>query len=234
MRKVFMVLAGALIALPIFAQQKKPTVTPTPSANRSTNLNSSKSNRAVQPTVTPTLGNAREVALGGPDTAARGKPTKDQRQMTGRVLSQQGRTFTVLSNGKEFTFFAKAGEIPKVGDTIDITYTQTPDGPLTVTTIKSTKSNTSDRVAEVTPTPSVERGKPTKDQRQMTGKVIRQSGNTFTVLSGGKEVTFSAAKTGDYWQFPKVGETIDITYTQTPGGPLEAVTVRGSKSNSDN
>ena len=139
MRRIFMLLAAALVALPIFAEQKKPTVTPTSAANRSINLNSSKSNRVAQPTVTPT-----------PESdATRGKPTKDQRQMTGkviRVLSQQGRaTFVVQSKGKEFTFSAaNLKALPKVGDVIDITYTQTPSGPLEATTVKSSKSNTSD------------------------------------------------------------------------------------------
>lgn len=147
MRKLFMVLAAALIALPILAEGTKTTVTPTPSANRSINLNSSRSNRVAQPTVTPTAtGNARETALGGPDTTARGKPTKDQRQMTGkvvRVLSQQGRSsFTVLSGGKEVTFSTSktADTVPKVGETIDVTYTQTPGGPQAVAIVKS-KSN---------------------------------------------------------------------------------------------
>ena len=82
-----------------------------------------------------------------------------------------------------------------------------------------------------TPTPDAQRGKPTKEQRQMTGKVLRQSGSTFTVLSGGKEVTFSVSKAGD--TIPKVGETIDITYIQTPNGP-QAITIIRSKSNITN
>lgn len=54
---------------------------------------------------------------------------------------------------------------------------------------------------------------------------------TFTVMSKGKSVKFSAAKLK---ALPKVGEIIDITYTQNPGGPMEATTVKGGKSNSDN
>jgi hypothetical protein len=148
MRKILAViamLAAALVALPMFAEQKKPKPTATPAPNRSIRLDSSRSNRVVQPPVTP--GNAREVALGGPDTADRGKPTKEQRRITGRVLSQQGRrdraTFTVLSNGKEFTFSAaKLQTLPKVGETIDITYPQTPGGTLEAATINTTRSNT--------------------------------------------------------------------------------------------
>jgi hypothetical protein len=170
MRKSFMVLAAALIALPIFAQQSQ-TPTVTPAANRAKDRSRvlQQQGRVVQPTVTPTPGNTREVALGGPDTA-----TRQQRGLT-----------------------------------------PTPGG-----------------------TEAEARGKPTKDQRgheathvvqQMTGKVIRLSGSTFAVLSGGKEVTLSAAKLK---ALPKVGQILDVTYTQTPGGPLEATTVTTSKSNS--
>ena len=63
----------------------------------------------------------------------------------------------------------------------------------------------------------------------MTGKVLEiQAGKTFTVMSNGKVVTFNAAKLK---ALPKVGEIIDITYTQTPGGPMEAINLNSSKSN---
>jgi hypothetical protein len=52
---------------------------------------------------------------------------------------------------------------------------------------------------------------------------------TFTVMAKGKEVTFSAAKLK---VLPKVGAIIEITYTETPGGPMEATTISSSKSNS--
>jgi hypothetical protein len=51
---------------------------------------------------------------------------------------------------------------------------------------------------------------------------------TFTVMSKGKSVTFSAAKLR---ALPKVGEIIDITYTQNPGRPMAATTINTSKSN---
>jgi hypothetical protein len=31
---------------------------------------------------------------------------------------------------------------------------------------------------------------------------------------------------------PKVGSIVDVTYTENPGGPLKAVTLNASKSNS--
>jgi hypothetical protein len=67
----------------------------------------------------------------------------------------------------------------------------------------------------------------------MTGKVTGVNGaaKTFTVMAKGTAVTFTAAKLK---VLPKVGEIVDITYTGIPGGPLEATTVKGSKSNSDN
>jgi len=65
---------------------------------------------------------------------------------------------------------------------------------------------------------------------KITGKVIQvnEKAKTFTVMSKGQAVTVSAAKLP---ASPKVGEIIDITYTQTPGGPNEATTINTSKSN---
>jgi len=88
------------------------------------------------------------------------------------------------------------------------------------TTIKSTKSNTSERVAADQATP-----------KQMTGKVteVNNQAKTFTVMSKGKAVVFSAAKLE---ALPKVDEIIDVTYTENPGGgPMEATTINNSKSN---
>lgn len=70
----------------------------------------------------------------------------------------------------------------------------------------------------------VETQKPATGQKQvdkastmlMTGEVVRES-HTFTVMSNGKEVTFNAAKLE---AFPKVGETILVTYNETPDGPM--------------
>ncbi|HLA37640.1 MAG TPA: hypothetical protein VJZ02_04150 [Candidatus Brocadiales bacterium] len=64
----------------------------------------------------------------------------------------------------------------------------------------------------------------------MTGKVleINAKAQTFTVTAKGKEVTFSAAKLK---ALPKVGEIIDITYTENPNGPAEATNLNSSRSN---
>jgi hypothetical protein len=64
----------------------------------------------------------------------------------------------------------------------------------------------------------------------MTGKVteVNMTAKTFTVISKGKSVTFAAAKLK---ALPKVGEIIDITYTQTPGGPAESSNLNSSRSN---
>jgi hypothetical protein len=134
MKRVFMVLAAALIAFPIFAEQKKAAATPTPSAQKPT-----PSAERGKPSK-----EQRETALGGPDTAARGKPTKDQRQVTGKVISQSGKSFTVSANGKEITFSgAKLKDLPpKVGDTVVVTYN--PASPQEAVTVKSSKSNSSE------------------------------------------------------------------------------------------
>lgn len=110
MRHLLMMLAAALIALPTFAEEKKPQPTPAPEARQS------------------------------------GQQQQGTQRKVGRVLSQQGRMFTVTSDGKEFTFSgAKLKDLPKVGETVEITFTQTPGGPLEATTVKGSKSNTSER-----------------------------------------------------------------------------------------
>ncbi len=67
-------------------------------------------------------------------------------------------------------------------------------------------------------------------QQLMTGKVtqVNPTANTFTVMANGQMVTFNGANLN---ALPKVGEIIDITYTQTPGGPMSATTINNSKSN---
>jgi hypothetical protein len=85
------------------------------------------------------------------------------------------------------------------------------------TTDKSTMSGTSNR------------GKPSKEQ--MTGKVmeVNNQAKTFTVAAKGKTVVFSGANLS---KLPKVGEVVDITYTETPGGgPLNSINLNSSKSN---
>ena len=64
----------------------------------------------------------------------------------------------------------------------------------------------------------------------MTGKVIQVDENkkTFTVVAKGKQHTFLAT---NFKALPKIGEIIDVTYTETPGGPMEATNLNSSKSN---
>lgn len=73
------------------------------------------------------------------------------------------------------------------------------------------------------------RGKPTKEQ--ITGKVmeVNSQARTFTVTAKGKTAVFSGANLS---RLPKVGEVVDITYTETPGGgPLTSITLNSSRSN---
>lgn len=147
--------------------------------------------------------------------------------ITGKVLrvNPKEQTFTVTANGKEITFSGKKLKaLPAVGEIIDITYTQTtPGGPLEAT---ETGSTVSFRAAA---TPQV-----------MTGVVTKldEKNKTFRVkpTDGKEEVTFSAEKMkGDFSRGFKVGDTVSVSYTQTtPGGPMAATTVYGSKSNADN
>lgn len=63
----------------------------------------------------------------------------------------------------------------------------------------------------------------------MTGKVTNVSGKSFTIVAKGKQHTFVA---NNFKTLPEVGEIVDVTYTGTPGGPMQATTVKSSKSNS--
>lgn len=68
-------------------------------------------------------------------------------------------------------------------------------------------------------------------EKLMTGKVteVNNQAKTFTVMAKGKAVVFSAAKLS---KLPTVGEIVDITYTETPGGgPLESINLNSSRSN---
>jgi len=68
--------------------------------------------------------------------------------------------------------------------------------------------------------------------RQMTGKVtqVNPTANTFTVTAKGQSVTFIAQAPGELTVLDvKVGEILDITYTETPGGTKKATTIKSSK-----
>jgi hypothetical protein len=64
----------------------------------------------------------------------------------------------------------------------------------------------------------------------MTGKVTLVDGSkkTFTITAKGKQHIFIA---NNFKAMPKVGEIVDVTYTGTPGGPMQATTINTSKSN---
>ncbi len=143
--------------------------------------------------------------------------------MTGEVtkVNEKEKTFVVTANGKEVNFSARELKaLPAVGETIDITYNQTAGGPLVAAAVKSSKSNSSERVAE-------DKGSP----RVMTGKVTRvnKEAKTFTIVTKGEEVTFDGQ---ELKALPEVGKVLDITYTQTtPGGPLKSINLNSSRSN---
>ena len=67
-----------------------------------------------------------------------------------------------------------------------------------------------------------------KPRLEMTGKVtqVNPTAKTFTVMAKGQAVTFTAANL----TLPKVGEILDITYTETPGGTKKATTINSTKS----
>jgi hypothetical protein len=131
----------------------------------------------------------------------------------------KGKVTEVNNQAKIFTVAvvfsaAKLSMLPTVGEIIDISYVETPGG-LAATTVKSSKSNSSDRVATGKASAKLLKGKVTE---------VNNQAKTFTVA-----VVFSAAKLS---MLPTVGEIIDITYIETPGGgPMEASNLDFSKSN---
>ena len=65
---------------------------------------------------------------------------------------------------------------------------------------------------------------------KISGKVTKVDvgSRTFTINARGHEHTFVVAKP----QFlPKVGESIEVSYTQTFGGPMQAINLNSSRSN---
>jgi hypothetical protein len=175
----------------------------------------------------PTSGETKQ-----PAAEAKNSAHAMETMMTGTVtqVNEKAKTFTVMANGKEVTFSAKEMRaLPAVGDVIDITYTQTPGGPLVATSnccVRGSKSNSSDRVLS-----QQGRVDDKGSTKVMTGKVLRvnEKAKTFTVMANGKEVTFSAR---EMKALPEVGRIIDITYTQTtPGGPLNSISLNSSRSN---
>ena len=98
--------------------------------------------------------------------------------------------------------------------------TTAPSGAQARATVKSSKSNSSDRAA-------VDQAA----RQSITGKVLKvdAAAKTFTILAHGKELIFSAAKLE--LPLPEIGAIIDISYTQSPGGPMESISLNSSRSN---
>ena len=88
-------------------------------------------------------------------------------------------------------------------------------------TIKSSKSNSSDRTA-------VDKASP----KLITGKVsqVDPKTRTFTLQAKGKEYKFLFPKGGAQ---PKVGAVVDVTYTGAVGGaePAQSINLNSSRSN---
>jgi hypothetical protein len=170
-------------------------------------------------------------------------------------VNPKDKAFTI-----EATFSAKKLKaLPAAGETIDVTYTPTPGGPMEATAVKASKSNSSDRMATAPKVVdgTITQGDDTADRifcrdHTDTPRCCRHGGGYWVDLGDGGgcnfygynyrvtkvnpkdqsfvvEIKFSAAQLN---VLPKAGEIIDITYTQTtPGGPLEAVTINTTKSN---
>ena len=66
--------------------------------------------------------------------------------MTGQLtqVSEKAKTFTVMAKGQAVTFTVANLTLPKVGEIIEIAYTEIPGGPMEEMTFNTTNSNTSD------------------------------------------------------------------------------------------
>jgi hypothetical protein len=64
----------------------------------------------------------------------------------------------------------------------------------------------------------------------MTGRVtqVDAKAKSFTIMTGGKRVTFSAA---ELRALPANGDVVEVTYVVTPGGSFKASNLNLSKSN---
>jgi hypothetical protein len=128
------------------------TIQPTPGGTFAvTNLNSSRSNisvsengstsKAIEP---PPQKPKQEASISESGTMSSFRTATCPNVMTGKVLrvKKEDNTFTVMSKGKEVTFFAGKLNLPKAGEIMDICYTpKTTGGPFTSISLNSSRSN---------------------------------------------------------------------------------------------
>lgn len=96
-----------------------------------------------------TLGNAiaaeKAATPGSPAVEKRIDKASPELMMTGKVVKAGGNSFNIEAKGKQHTFVANNFKtLPKVGAIVDVTYTGTAGGPMHATTVKGSKSNTSE------------------------------------------------------------------------------------------
>ncbi|HMH51412.1 MAG TPA: hypothetical protein VK548_14340 [Candidatus Acidoferrum sp.] len=158
-------------------------------------------------------------------------------------VDHAAKTFTVNANGKAVTFgAANLATLPEVGATAEVTHQPSPGGMAQATTVKSSKSNTSERAGSavppsmgggtLAPTTGMTYGQRAGSPSVVAGKVthVDPVAKTFTVDANGKPVTFGAASID---QLPKLGTMVDVAYTWAgPPATPDATSVKSSKSNS--
>jgi len=143
-----------------------------------------------------------------------GRPIPQLKQVKVIEVNEKAKTITVMAKGKLFTFNAEDPKsLPKAGETTAI-WGDPPGQP------------GQRMVCHACYCPPPGAAGPCNlccfDYQilRMTGKVTRVDDQaTFAVIVDGRVITFRASKLN---ALPKVGEMIDVTYTQLPGGPMEA------------
>lgn len=84
---------------------------------------------------------------GSPAQRTVDKATPELMKMTGRVAQVDGsaNTFTITVRGKQHTFVVNNFKmLPKVGEVVDVTYAGASGTTMRATTVKGSKSNTSE------------------------------------------------------------------------------------------
>jgi hypothetical protein len=127
-------------------------------------------------------------------------------------IAADGSSFTVTTAGGQ-TLTLSTGTNPslldglQVGDTIDVTYTKAATGALVARALTVT----------ATPVPS-----------QATGTIVAIAADlsSFTLqTTGGQTMTFSTAGSTGILAGVQVGESVQVSYTQSTGGALTAVEI---------
>lgn len=166
----------------------------------------------------PSIGQAARENV--KQSSARDAPTG---QASGKVMgvNPENNTFTIVDDGKKLTFSgAKLRALPKLNETVEVSYTGTPDGPPEATTVISSKSTQSSfREAGKAAPPTAPAG-PAEAMAHQTGKSNAYREAPTTPAGPANATTERAGVVGpSVTASPEAPQTIKICkQTIPPGG----------------